>query len=1253
MNTEQSIDDILKMLKDSVFSESDAQTEQPKEKKQRSISDQALHKQLKSKYFSDASDVQPSDLTEDEYVIDSDFLAEAIQIDDVAEQTEGPLQIEYDELDSVSAEETVEIEDVDEDAEIEEIKEIEEIEEIEAPVEIADVTADEEIEEIEEIEAIEPELEVEAEPEQEKDEPTVQEAELESLEEIFEQTPDDEDEQQVLDVEIEQEDEMQPPYELTAEDEPAEEQEIVEDVQDDVEDIVEEQNVFDDEPLEQEDEQLIYQEQEMDADTESDEQIEETEQEEQYDAPLTVEDIMLASAPFDIDENTFIVGEVEQTVDAELEDSELAEQTEQPGIVDTTEDDEEVFEELEQQFDEIDPEQPEAEDPLTYLEVAEDEEQIEQDLQIDEIESEATLVEVEPEPEVPDPDPSNEEEIEQNAPVDEPDSQEQEPNEDTYSDLSVEQIIDEIISGGVALAADTESEELEENAEDDEFFEDLVAVEQDDELPEDNVEELLANMVEINHSAGEDKEKEVPREDAPVEQDARDDCRIDSPISVITEVETFSQHDTLLATMRRSGVEVGTYEPEQTELVESPDLQPEEMVTQQDVDDMIDEALDMSTINIMMQFCGKEELDKTLGNEHVDDFLRQENSTVTARPEGHVSDGKEYLDKKQTESIRSAYKRRATAKLGVAMGCVLLAIITIAYDLLPILDVRLPSIMDYRAYPAVYALLGLQLLVFSIAIMHKSLWTGLKRAFSLMPNRHSAGAVIAAATVIYDAIIVLIITFADEDLPCLYNGVAALVVALCAFGDYIDTSAQMRAFYVYSDDAKKFTLSRESAKSAIGAKMYAGGIDASKGIYSIAPVDFPSGFFKNVGTPSRKKSFLRVCIIPALILGMIATVVSIVLKMDSYSASATFLICIYAITPLSVVVMDKLACDLACRTLTKRASAFAGEAVIERYADCDVMVFGDLHMFRKCKTEDVGMAIYDTRVGYLVLGCLQALYSTIGGPLSGLNIDLPEVFRFDRVSIRRITKNGVEAVVDGKHSIVVGEREFLQRYGLEFPPNEQENGRSTLCISINGGVSAKLSVKYQPEPLFEMLAERLSAEGISCAIHTFDPLINSAMIADVRTLGDSPISVIHGSTQDLADVNVRRYSEEGDGVIACSSRLKLAEVAVWLKRLTKVRKIFERISWVSAALGATLLVLIMTLDAAAYVSFEHLSAFLLLQAAVCIVVYVTMMPRKSYFTVEALYKELERQHTKMIKREESQEKKTVKAPKNRRKKTDE
>jgi hypothetical protein len=263
-----------------------------------------------------------------------------------------------------------------------------------------------------------------------------------------------------------------------------------------------------------------------------------------------------------------------------------------------------------------------------------------------------------------------------------------------------------------------------------------------------------------------------------------------------------------------------------------------------------------------------------------------------------------------------------------------------------------------------------------------------------------------------------------------------------------------------------------------------------------------------------------------------------------------------------------------------------------------------------------------------VLGCLQALYSKLGGPLSGLSIELPDVFRFDRVSIRRITKNGVEALVDGKHTMIVGEREFMQRYGLIFPPNEREDGRSTLCISLNGGVSAKLSVKYQPEPLFEMLAQRLSDEGISCAIHTFDPLINSTMISNSRTIGECPISVIHGSTQDFDTESSRRYDQEGDGVIACSSRLKLAEILVWLKKLSKLRKIFEKISWASAAIGAVLLVLIMAFDAAAYVNQIYLLLFVAVQALVCALLYTIMTPRKNYFTVDALYKELEREHTR-------------------------
>jgi hypothetical protein len=107
------------------------------------------------------------------------------------------------------------------------------------------------------------------------------------------------------------------------------------------------------------------------------------------------------------------------------------------------------------------------------------------------------------------------------------------------------------------------------------------------------------------------------------------------------------------------------------------------------------------------------------------------------------------------------------------------------------------------------------------------------------------------------------------------------------------------------------------------------------------------------------------------------------------------MVCVYFILPVALIVSDVIPYFLAMIKLSKRTSAFAGRNAIEKYSDCDVMVFNDLHIFKKCKTEDVGIVIYDTGVGYLTLGCLDALYSRIGGPLSGMKIDLPEGVNYE------------------------------------------------------------------------------------------------------------------------------------------------------------------------------------------------------------------------------------------------------------------
>ena len=218
----------------------------------------------------------------------------------------------------------------------------------------------------------------------------------------------------------------------------------------------------------------------------------------------------------------------------------------------------------------------------------------------------------------------------------------------------------------------------------------------------------------------------------------------------------------------------------------------------------------------------------------------------------------------------------------------------------------------------------------------------------------------------------------------------------------------------------------------------------------------------------------------------------------------------------------------------------------------------------------------------------------------------------------------------------------MKRYGLSFPEGKNENGRAEMCVSLNGKVTAKLSVKYTTEPVFEMLAERLYTDGVSVAVVTADPLINSQTVSDNRTIGDAPISVIHKSVDEFDDSHVSSYREDADGVIACQSRLKLASSIIWLKRLKKLKTINGIVSIGSSAVAAIVIVILMMSGALEYVNQIHVLAYLMLQICTALGITLAVIPHKKYFTVDALYAELEAAHTKKEKRGSNQKERAVK-----------
>lgn len=762
-------------------------------------------------------------------------------------------------------------------------------------------------------------------------------------------------------------------------------------------------------------------------------------------------------------------------------------------------------------------------------------------------------------------------------------------------------------------------------------------MEQDEKDQLDSIDQLLSSMSPISESEYAEYEEATER----LQYDAEDiifteqeqvyaDNSLDDLEDIPLEPEEEQPvHKTFLASIRETGIEFTAEEIYNSTVASSETNTDEEQPyndVQMEIAEEDNESLDLSTINLMMQFCEKEEVERTIGDAKVDDFLKYENEYAQVSSKNSPEGGREYTDLTQKDSILSSYKGKHFRALLSFIGCSFIAALALLFELLPLFEIQLDGILNYEDYPFIYILVGFQFIIVSAAICYKQLWFGLQRAFSLTPNRHSVVFIMLSMTAIYN-VMCLVLALISVELPATYNGIAAVLVAVMALSDYLSILMEMKAFEVYSSDGTKYTLTKEAVDGLIGSKMYEGGLSEEKNIYISQRIEFPNGFFRSVSASPRLNRALVWLMLPVAIVAMIASILTAILHADAYAAFASVMVCIYFILPIALILADVLPYAISALRLAKRGSAFAGVPSLEKHGDCDVAVFNDLHMFKKCKTEDVGFAVYDTGVGYLALGCLDALYSKIGGPLSGLQMNLPDVFKFNNVSIRRMARNGIEAVIDGKYVLIVGEHSFMQRYGLEFPPNEKENDRSTLCVSLNGKITAKLSVKYEVDPIFEMIVERLAKEGIACAIHTYDPLISGSVAASLRTLGNTPVSVIHKTVCDFAAESKKRYKSEADEVISVGSRLKLAEVVVWIKKLTKLKKVNTFIAIGFSSVGLLISALLVIFGGAAGVNQFYLLMFLALELIAMISAMLVLLPGKKYFTVDELYSELEKAHS--------------------------
>lgn len=651
----------------------------------------------------------------------------------------------------------------------------------------------------------------------------------------------------------------------------------------------------------------------------------------------------------------------------------------------------------------------------------------------------------------------------------------------------------------------------------------------------------------------------------------------------------------------------------------------EELALEKDATQTIDEDQFQDAVFDLMQQLGcEEELSAVSQEERLLEEILQEEIPL---------EEKASLAMEENEARYQKYQDQKTHSLISVIVTGLLALILFFYDLIPFLGGEFEGMISHRDYPGAYLMIGFQLVLLSAVFLGKPLLIGIRRIFSLRPDLYSVVSLMAIVNFVYDLTVLI---SASDALPT-FHFLTALMIASVALGEHLLLIREINVFSIYAEEPgiAQFTLLQSEGKHSIAEQMYEGGLDTDKKIYMPISVEFPKGVLTSMRDEVISNRVISLVMLPSVLLALVGMIVAVLMEGSVHGAAITVMLFLFTTLPLNAVAAICIPLCASTNRLQKRGIALTEKKMIDQYAQCDMIVYKDLHLFKKCDTKDTGIVFYEPEQTTAILGALEILYSTIEGPMAEVFAEIPEAYRFQKIRIRRIFRNGIEAFIDQKHILLVGDSAFMQRYGLSFPCEEIRMGRGTLCISLNGKVSAKMSVKYTTEPIFEMLAERLNSEGIQVVIETFDPMIQAKRIASARRVGCAPINVFHKSVSQLSRTQKevsRFYQENNVGVLATSSRLKLAEALIWSKKLYSIRKSNNIFTVFFCALGAIWSALILALGLTEEINQYWLLLWSLLPHGIVIAFTLAMMPKKNYFSVEKFQQELERRHHKSQKK---------------------
>ena len=619
-------------------------------------------------------------------------------------------------------------------------------------------------------------------------------------------------------------------------------------------------------------------------------------------------------------------------------------------------------------------------------------------------------------------------------------------------------------------------------------------------------------------------------------------------------------------------------------------------VSSEDIEKLSDEEFE---INVEEKVVVEESEPEPNSDPKVDD--KNSAKTVKTAETTSTRDTAENRKAKTKERINNQYleyrKKRGEALLKLLLSSAVVVILVL-YELLPIFGVEFPSFIQRDRSIELYVFFGVLLTFLALLPASKYIIDSFKNFFSNGIDAYMIVGVSAGVTLLYDFIIIFAAP-ENKAVPTFHLCVA-IVLILAEVSALLRAMAEIKNYEYYfsefiygteeEDDVSnhKFTLQKSEGRGSIAEKMYAGGVSPKKVICAPQNVDSATGFFEANKAESRKNRLAFSMVIVCAVIAFVFTIISAIVSSTFWVAMVAFMATFGFSLPIVAILAERMPFEMISASNYSYGAAFASEASLEKVSDCDMFVFYDSHLFEKCDTKSVNLAIYDSTPKTVLLSCLNSVYSEIGGPLQSALASV-KTQSFGECKIKRVARSGVEATVGMNYSVIIGDEQFMSRYGITFPTaslGKEEDKIYTLCVSINGRPSARIAVKYKLNEVFLNLVEQIAEDDILCVVETYDPMISTALISRLRTQTGYQINIVHKNAADLA-IEKHRAGKEGAlfsaagkdlPLLARGSRLNLAVATSNAKKLKRLRFILNMLSYASVFVGVMIALVLVLAD---------------------------------------------------------------------------